>query len=101
VDRLELVEVIEDQKAKLSPKGKELWDELDILVYMAPEEENIQRHRQQEDIAELMSYLPLYDQGVIKVLTEVRAGLYASDKESDAGGLGKYVGLKPCLEPPT
>jgi hypothetical protein len=87
VDRLELVEIIEDQKARLSQTGKELWDELDILVYMTPEEQNIQR--QQEDIAERMSYLPLYDQGVIKVLTSVRAGLYASDKMEVAGESGE------------
>ena len=92
MDRLELVEIIENQKAKLSAEGKELWDELDILVYMSPEEENIQRRqvqRQHEAIAERISYLPLYDQGVIRVLTEVRAGLYESDKESDAGASGE------------
>ena len=93
MDRLELVEIIENQKAKLSPKGKELWDELDILVYMSPEDANIlqrrQVQRQQKDIAERMSYLPLYDQGVIKVLTEVRAGLYASDEREDAGESGE------------
>jgi hypothetical protein len=93
VDRLELVEIIENQKAKLSPEGKELWDELEILEYMSPEEENIlqrrQSQRQREDIAERMSYLPPYDQGVIKVLSELRAGLYESDKESDAGASGE------------
>ena len=29
------------------------------------------------------------DQGVIKILSEVRAGLYESDKESDAGACGE------------
>ena len=86
MDRLELVEIIEDQKARLSPNGKELWEELDILVYMTPEEEQTLIQKQQEDIAERMSYLPLYDQGVIKVLTEVRAGLYASDKREEVTG---------------
>jgi hypothetical protein len=95
VDRLELVEVIEVQKARLSPNGKELWEELDILVYMTPEEEQIQK--QQEDIAERMSYLPLYDQGVIKVLTEVRGGLYASDKKEVTGESGEVVRVQAVL----
>jgi len=93
VDRLELVEIIENQKAKLSPRGKELWDELDIPVYMSPEEEDVlqrrQAQRQQEDITERISYLPLYDQGVIKVLTELRGGLYTSDEREDAGESGE------------
>jgi hypothetical protein len=105
VDRLELVEIIENQKAKLSPIGKELWDELDILVYMSPEEENIlqsrQVQKQQEDIAERMSYLPPYDQGVIRVLTEVRAGLYESDKESDAGASGEGRRIQAVLRAAT
>lgn len=93
MDRLELVEIIENQKAKLSPKGKELWDELDILAYMSPEEENVLQRRQAqrllEVITERMLDLPLYDQGVIKALSALREGLYESDRESEAGASGE------------
>src|SRR5215208_6204610 len=39
VDRLTLVELIEAQKAKLSPEALELWEDLDTSVYMSPQEE--------------------------------------------------------------
>jgi hypothetical protein len=38
VDRLTLVELIEEEKAKLSPQALKLWEELDASLYRNPEE---------------------------------------------------------------
>jgi len=39
VDRITLVELIEDETAKLSPRGRELWEEMETLVELSPEEQ--------------------------------------------------------------
>lgn len=39
VDRLTLVELIEAERAKLSPEARELWEELDTSLYLSPKEE--------------------------------------------------------------
>jgi len=39
VDRLTLVELIEEQKARLSPEALELWEELDASLYLSPDDE--------------------------------------------------------------
>lgn len=38
MDRPTLVELIEAQKAKLSPEALKLWEELDSSLYMSPDE---------------------------------------------------------------
>ena len=39
MDRITLVELIEDETAKLSPRGRELWEEMETLVELSPEEQ--------------------------------------------------------------
>jgi hypothetical protein len=39
VSRLTLVELIEEQKARLSPEALELWEDVDASLYLSPEEE--------------------------------------------------------------
>jgi hypothetical protein len=88
VDRLELVEIIEREKARLSPKGRELWDEMEISVYMSPEEESKLNPHEQTTI-ENMAYLPQSDQDVLNRLMELRAGLYDSDAVERRGESGE------------
>ena len=57
VDRLTLVELIEAEKAKLSPEALELWEELDASIYLSPEEETkLKRH--EADLMYRMAELP-------------------------------------------
>jgi hypothetical protein len=84
VDRLTLVELIEAEKAKLSPEALELWEELDASLYMSPEEETrLKPH--EVAIIERMTQLPEADRRVHNILTELRAGLYQSDYSERRG----------------
>jgi hypothetical protein len=85
VDRLTLVELIEAQKAKLSPEVLKLWEELDASFYKSPEEEPAFIKRREAEIIDRMEQLPEADQRILHVLTELREGLYESDKSERRG----------------
>jgi hypothetical protein len=85
VDRLTLVELIEAEKAKLSPEALELWEELDASLYMSPQEEPAFIKRREVEIIDRMDRLPEADRRIVSVLSELRAGLYESDKSERRG----------------
>jgi hypothetical protein len=85
VDRLSLVELIEAQKAKLSPEAKKLWEELDASLYISPEEEPAFIKRREVEIIDRMEQLPEADQHIVNVLSELREGLYESDSSERRG----------------
>src|SRR5215208_3951318 len=76
MDRLTLVELIEEEKAKLSPEALKLWEELDASLYMSPEQEPAFIKRREVEIIDRMEHLPEADQHIVNVLSELRAGLY-------------------------
>lgn len=84
VDRLTLVELIEAEKAKLSPEGLALWEELDASLYLSPEEET-QLKPHEVAIIKRMGLLPEADRCAQNILTELRAGLYQSDYSEGRG----------------
>jgi hypothetical protein len=86
VDRLTLVELIEAEKAKLSPEALELWEELDASLYMSPQEEPAFIKRREVELIDRMEELPDADQHIVNVLSELRAGLYESDLLERQGG---------------
>jgi hypothetical protein len=86
VDRLTLAELIEGEKAKLSPEALKLWEELDASLYMSPEEEPAFIKRREVELINRMEQLPEADQRIVNVLTELRAGLYEfhlSERQGD------------------
>ena len=84
VDRLTLVELIEAEKAKLSPEALELWEELDASIYLGPEgETTLNRH--EADLMYILGQRPEADKHVVNLLTELRAGLYQSDYSEQRG----------------
>jgi hypothetical protein len=85
VDRLSLVELIEAQKAKLSPEALKLWEELDASLYRSPEGEPVFIKRREVEIIDRMEQLPEADQHIVNVLSELRAGLYESDLSERRG----------------
>ena len=85
VDRLSLVELIEAEKAKLSPEALKLWEELEASFYMSPEEEPAFIKRREVEIIDLMDQLPEADRLIVNVLSELRAGLYESDSSERRG----------------
>ena len=88
-DRLTLVEMIEDEKEKLSPEALELWEELDASLYRNPEEVPTFIKRCEVEIIELMDQLPEADRHIVDVLTELRAGLYEFHLPKRRGDLSR------------
>ncbi len=88
MERLELVELIEGEKAKLSPEGRRLWDELDDSLYLSPEEENTLKTHEVDAIKQ-MAELPVLDQSIINRLSYLREGLYNSDHVERRGKSGE------------
>jgi hypothetical protein len=87
MDRITLVELIEGETAKLSPRSRELWEEMETLVDLSPEEKDTSA--EQADIVNRIVDLPLLEQHAIDRLMELRAGLYESDKREERGETGE------------
>ena len=85
MDRPTLVELIEEVKAKLSAEALKLWEELDASLYTSPEEEPAFIKRREVEIIDRMDRLPEADRRIVSVLSELRAGLYESDKSERRG----------------
>ncbi len=84
VDKLTLVELIEAEKAKLSPEALEMWEELDTSLYMSPDEETrLKPH--EAALMRSMGDLPQPDRRAIHILVELRAGLYQSEYSDKLG----------------
>ena len=92
VDRLTLVELIEGEADKLSPRGWELWERLEVHVEMsAPEETHPETSPDPEqiEVANLIAELPWQEQGILERLMELLAGLRSSDYAESRGQPGE------------
>lgn len=96
MDRLELVELIEGERSKLSSEGRRLWDDLDASLYLSPEDDTKLKAHEKDTINQ-MGELPELDQHIIKRLTELRAGLYDSDAVERRGESGEPKRLKSVI----
>ena len=85
MDRPMLVELIEVEKAKLSPEALRLWEEFDASFYTRPEEESAFLKRREAEIIDRMDRLPQADQHAVNVLSVLREGLYESDSSERRG----------------
>jgi hypothetical protein len=99
VDRLTLVELIEAEKAKLSPEALELWNELgeshffsneaDHFInedFTIEEADTFQRHQSHQlDIMKRFERMPEDDQRSKNVLSELRLGLKRADDAESRG----------------
>ena len=85
MDRPTLVELIEEEKAKLSPEALKLWEEFAASLYTSPEEESAFIKRREAEIIDGMDRLPEADRRIVDVLSELRAGLYESDSSERRG----------------
>ena len=84
VDRLTLVELIEEGVEKLSPQGRELWERLELHTETTPPEEATPEtlpppDNEQLEVVERMAELPWQEQGILERLMELLAGLRSSD----------------------
>jgi hypothetical protein len=99
VDRLTLVELIEAEKAKLSPEALELWNELgeshffsneaDHFInedFTIEEADTFQRHQSHQlDIMKRFERMPEDDQRSKNVLIELQLGLKRADDAESRG----------------
>jgi hypothetical protein len=92
MDRLRLVELIEAQKAQLSPEAKELWEELDILVNTT--ELDATSWAEQEDIIRRMQAFSKTDRHIRRVLYPLLTGLYVADEAEERGESGEKVRIR-------
>ena len=95
MSRNELVELLEGEAAKLSPEGKELWKEMEVLVELDPEDEDTLS--QQEEINNRTAILPPPERHALERLTELRAGLYHSDNVEEQGESGESHRVQAAL----
>jgi hypothetical protein len=99
VDRLTLVELIEAEKAKLSPEALELWNELGESHFFSNEADHFinedftieeaitfQRHQSHQlDIMKRFERMPEDDQRTKNVLIQLRLGLKRADDAESRG----------------
>ena len=95
MNRNELVELLEGEAAKLSPEGKELWKEMEVLVELDPEDEDTLS--QHAEINNRTAILPPNERHVLERLTELRAGLYNSDSVEEQGESGESHRVQAAL----
>jgi hypothetical protein len=94
VDKLTLVALIEGEVAKLSPRGRALWERLELHTEVsAPEEATPETlpppDSEQVEVTGLMAELPWQEQGILQRLMMLLEGLYSSDYAERHGQPGE------------
>jgi hypothetical protein len=92
VSRLEVVEVIEDQVAKLTPEGRDLAERMELLAELAPdaaEHPDPATYSAQRAQADEVWDLPPRDQSIINRLLVLWEGLERSNVAESRGEPGK------------
>ena len=88
MDKIRLIELIETQTARLSPEGRELWEQLEFLRESIPNPEDESRMAREYEIMEQIFELPAPEQFAISRLAELVDGLRKSEKAEDRGESG-------------
>lgn len=87
MEKIRLIELIERETARLTPRGKELWEELEFLRESNPNEEN--RAAREYEIMERIFELPAEEQFVTSRLAELVSGLRDSEEAERRGEHGE------------
>ena len=88
MDKIRLIELIETQTARLSPEGRELWEQLEFLREFISNPEDESRMAREYEIMEQIFELPAPEQFAISRLAELVGGLRKSEKAEDQGESG-------------
>ena len=89
MNRLELIELIEAQKLKRSPRARELWDHYYAQFYLSDDGREELITLEEERLIRLMSELPRADKRGLAPLRQLLTGLYASDHAEGRGEPGE------------
>jgi hypothetical protein len=84
-----LIEVIEDQTARLSPEAKELWEQLELLRESVPDPADESRMAGEYEIMERIFELPVHEQFITSQLAELVGGLRAAEEAQRRGESGE------------
>ena len=88
MSKIRLIELIETQRPRLSPEGRELWEQLEFLRESIPNPEDESRMAREYEIIEQIFELPAPEQSAISRLAELVDGLHKSEKAEDRGESG-------------
>ena len=88
MSKIRLIELIETQRPRLSPEGRELWEQLEFLRESIPNPEDESRMAREYEIMEQIFELPAPEQFAISRLAELVDGLRKSEKAEDRGESG-------------
>lgn len=87
MERLRLIELMEREAAGLSPEGRGLWEELELLAESAPELES--RMAREYEVSERIFDLPVSEQGILARLAQLLSGLREGDEAEVRGEPGE------------
>jgi hypothetical protein len=88
LEKFRLIEVIEDQTARLSPEAKELWEQLELLRESVPDPADESWMAGEYEIMERIFELPMHEQFVTSQLAELVGGLRAAEEAERRGESG-------------
>ena len=88
MDKIRLIELIETQTARVSPEGRELWEQLEFRRESISKPEDESRMAREYEIMEQIFELPAPEQFAISRLAELVGGLRKSEKAEDQGESG-------------
>ena len=93
MDRIRLIELIEDQMARLSAEGRGLWEELEFLRESIPDPDEPSRMAREYEIMERVFDLPVPEQFLTSQLAELVAALRKAEEAERRGGQGSTTEL--------
>jgi hypothetical protein len=89
LDRVRFIELIEGETARLSPEGRELWEELEFIREAVPDPADEKRMAREYEIMERIFELPMPEQFVTSRLAELVAARRRSDEAERRGEPGE------------
>ncbi len=89
MDRVRFIELIESEAARLSPEGRDLWEELELIRESILDPADEERMAREYDVMERIFELPMQEQFVTSRLAELVAALRRSEEAEQRGEPGE------------
>ena len=89
MDRVRFIELIESETARLSPEGRDLWEELELIREFILDPADEERMAWEYDVMERIFDLPMQEQFVTSRLAELVAALRRSEEAERRGEPGE------------
>jgi hypothetical protein len=89
LDRVRFIELIEGEAARLSPEGRDLWEELEFIGESIPDPADGDRMACEYHLMERIFELPMAEQFLVSRLAELVAALRRSEETERRGEPGE------------